>query len=95
MTALISKHHDGDRPTRRTILIGATATLFWAPAIVQTASLMPARSLTIPLGPPLPVEPPYAGFCERLRYDLLEKALRCGIRCNADTDSSARRTAIR
>ena len=43
MTALIS-NHDG-LITRRSIFIGAAASLICAPAIVRATSLMPVRAL--------------------------------------------------
>jgi hypothetical protein len=70
MTAPIS---DPDIPiTRRSILTGAAASLICAPAIVRAASLMPVRSLR------LPITPKYAGFCERLMYQNLDSNLRAG-----------------
>ena len=54
MTALIS-NHDG-LITRRSIFIGAAASLICAPAIVRVTSLMPVRCLKGPIGPQ------YAGF---------------------------------
>jgi hypothetical protein len=74
MTALIS-NHDG-LITRRSIFIGAAASLICAPAIVRATSLMPVRRLRGPIGPQ------YAGFCERLMYQSLESNLRAG-RMNA------------
>ena len=70
MTAPIS-NHDG-LITRRSIFIGAAASLLCAPAIVRAAGLMPVRSLRGPIGPQ------YAGFCERLMYQSLERNLRAG-----------------
>ena len=70
MTAPIS-NHDG-LITRRSILIGAAASLIYAPAIVQATSLMPVRR------PPPPFGPQYAGFCERLLYHSLDSDLRAG-----------------
>jgi hypothetical protein len=70
MTALIS-NHDG-LITRRSIFIGAAASLICAPAIVRATSLMPVRRLRGPIGPQ------YAGFCERLMYQSLESNLRAG-----------------
>ena len=58
--------------TRRSIFIGAAASLICAPAIVRAASLMPVRSLKGPIGPQ------YAGFCERLFYHSLDCGLRAG-----------------
>jgi hypothetical protein len=68
MTAPISKN-DG-LITRRSIFIGAAASLICAPAIVRATSLMPVRRLRGPIGPQ------YAGFCERLMYQSLESNLR-------------------
>jgi hypothetical protein len=59
--------------TRRSIFIGAAASLICAPAIVRAANLMPVRSLRGPIGPQ------YAGFCERLFYHSLD----CGLRVQA------------
>ena len=70
MTAPIS-NHDG-LITRRSIFIGAAASLICAPAIVRAASLMPVRRLRVPIGPQ------YAGFCERLMYQSLDSNLRAG-----------------
>ena len=70
MTALIS-NHDG-LITRRSIFIGAAASLICAPAIVRATSLMPVRRLRGPIGPQ------YAGFCERLMYQSFESNLRAG-----------------
>src|ERR1700736_2225891 len=70
MTALIS-NHDG-LITRRSIFIGAAASLICAPAIVRATSLMPVRRLRGPIGPQ------YAGFCERLMYQSLDSNLRTG-----------------
>ena len=70
MTALIS-NHDG-LITRRSIFIGAAASLICAPAIVRATSLMPVSRLRGPIGPQ------YAGFCERLMYQSLDSNLRAG-----------------
>jgi hypothetical protein len=75
MTAITPDHHHGSLITRRSIFIGAAVSLICAPAIVRTASLMPVRSLILPI---VPIVPMWAGFVERLRYDFLEKALRAG-----------------
>ena len=58
--------------TRRSILIGAAASLICAPAIVRVTSLMPVRRLRAPIGPQ------YAGFVERLFYYSLDGNLRAG-----------------
>ena len=70
MTAPIS-NHDG-LITRRSIFIGAAASLICAPAIVRAARLMPLHRLRGPIGPQ------YAGFCERLMYQSLDSNLRAG-----------------
>jgi hypothetical protein len=62
-------------PTRvhdEAIFLGAAASLLCAPAIVRATSLMPVRNLM------LPIERPWAGFCERLFYHSLECDLRAG-----------------
>ena len=58
--------------TRRSILLGAGASLLFAPAIVRVTSLMPVRGLI------LPSERPYAGFCTRLFFHLLDGQLSRG-----------------
>jgi hypothetical protein len=68
MTMLISSHEG--LITRRSIFIGAAASLLCAPAIVRAASLMPLRGLRVPIGPQS------AGFCERLMYQSLDSNLR-------------------
>jgi hypothetical protein len=56
--------------TRRSIFIGAAASLLCAPAIVRAARLMPVRRLRVRIAPQ------YAGFCERLMYQSLDSNLR-------------------
>ena len=56
--------------TRRSIFIGAAASLLCAPAIVRATTLMPVRRLPFPFGPQ------YAGYCERLMFHALESNLR-------------------
>jgi hypothetical protein len=70
MTAPISNHEG--LVTRRSIFIGAAASLLCAPAIVRAASLMPVRRLRVPIGPQ------YAGFYECLMYHSLDSNLRAG-----------------
>lgn len=70
MTAIIP-NHDG-LITRRRILIGATASLIGAPAIVRVTSIMQVRCLRGPIGPQ------HAGFVERLFYHSLASNLRWG-----------------
>jgi hypothetical protein len=73
MTAPIPSHHHHDSLiTRRSIFIGAAASLICAPAIVQFTSRMPVRRLPPPFGPQ------YAGFVERLMYHALDSNLRAG-----------------
>jgi hypothetical protein len=72
MTAPIS-NHDG-LITRRSIFIGAAASLICAPAIVRATSLMPVCR------PPPPFGPQYAGFVERLYLHALDGRLRTGLR---------------
>lgn len=56
--------------TRRSILIGAAASLLCAPAIVRVTNLMPVRRLRFPFGPQT------AGFVERLYFHALESHVR-------------------
>jgi hypothetical protein len=58
--------------TRRSIFIGAAASLLCAPAIVRASNIMPVRRLPFPYGPQ------YAGCVERLRFHFLESAVRSG-----------------
>jgi hypothetical protein len=60
--------------TRRSILVGALASLLCAPAIVRATSLMPVRRLPFPYGPQ------YAGFVDRLFLHALESSLQAGLR---------------
>jgi hypothetical protein len=68
----VSDHHHAGFITRRSIFIGAAASLICAPAIVRVTSLMPVRR------PPPPFGPQYAGFVERLMYQSLASDLRAG-----------------
>jgi N-formylglutamate deformylase len=58
--------------TRRSIFIGAAASLLCAPAIVRAANLMPVRRIPFPYGPQ------YAGFVERLFFQSLDGDVRSG-----------------
>jgi len=51
--------------TRRKLLIGASASLLCAPAIVRASSLMAVRGVIVP------VQTNYYGFVDRLRFDWL------------------------
>ncbi len=61
---------DHSLKTRRSILIGAAASLLSAPAIVRADSLMPVCRVSFPYGPQ------YAGFVERLFLHALESHVR-------------------
>jgi hypothetical protein len=73
MTAptLISDH---SLISRRSLFIGAAASLLGAPAIVRAANLMPVRRLPFPFGPQ------YAGYVERLFLHALEGCLQAATR---------------
>ena len=60
--------------TRRSLFIGAAASLLRAPAIVRAANLMPVRRRPFPFGPQ------YAGFVERLYHHALEGRLQSAVR---------------
>jgi hypothetical protein len=60
--------------TRRSIFIGAAASLLCAPAIVRAANLMPVRRLPFPYGPQ------YAGFVDRLYLHALEGSSQAALR---------------
>jgi hypothetical protein len=65
------------RMTRRSIFIGAAASLICAPAVVRAASLMPVRSLILPI-----VWPQLNGlghFYRRNHYHYLDFELRTGL----------------
>ena len=73
MTALIPNHHYDGLITRRSIFMGAAASLIFAPPIVRVTSLMPIRRLPPPFGPQ------YAGWCERVYLHGLDRCLRAGL----------------
>ena len=62
-----------NRMTRRSIFIGAAASLMCAPAIVRAAGLMPVRRL------PLQFLSPLGEFCRRKFYHNLDFELRTGL----------------
>jgi hypothetical protein len=70
MTAPIPENDHISLLARRSILIGAAASLLCAPAIVQATNLMPVRRLPFPYGPQ------YAGYVERLYLHSLESQVR-------------------
>ena len=74
MVAPISKSGHNSLLTRRSILIGAAASLICAPAIMRVTPLMPVRRLPFPFGPQ------YAGFVERLYLHALERGLQTALR---------------
>jgi hypothetical protein len=65
------------RMTRRSILIGAAASLICAPAIVRAASLMPVRGLPLLLLTPEFLNPE-GQFYRRCFYHSLDSDLRAG-----------------
>jgi hypothetical protein len=74
MAAPIRKTDHNSLLTRRSIVIGAAASLICAPAIVRATNLMPVRRLPFPYGPQ------YAGFVDRLFLHSLETTLQAGLR---------------
>ena len=70
---VVPDRHHVSLITRRSIFIGAAASLICAPAIVRVTSLMPVRRLPPPFGPQ------YAGFVERLYFHTLDGSLRAGL----------------
>ena len=78
MTAPVSDYDHDRRMGRRSILIGAAASLICASAIVRAASLMPVRSFILPTERQIYAGSPYAGFVERLFYQSLENSLKTG-----------------
>jgi hypothetical protein len=65
------------RMTRRSIIIGAAASLICAPAIVRAASLMPGRGLPLQLLNPEFLDP-LGQFYRRNFYHSLDSDLRAG-----------------
>jgi hypothetical protein len=74
MTALIPYNDQSSLITRRSIVIGAAASLFCAPAIVRVANLMAVRKLPFPYGPQ------YAGYVDRLFLHSIESSLKACLR---------------
>ena len=52
MMAAIPNHLHDRLVTRRSIFIGAAASVIYAPAVVRAASLMPVRGLILPIERP-------------------------------------------
>jgi len=69
---LPTNHHPDYRTTRRSLLIGAAASLICAPAIVRATSLMPVRNL------PLQRWSPLGEFYRDCFYHSLDHGLRTG-----------------
>ena len=69
---LLTNRYQDYRMTRRSILIGAAASLICAPAVVRAASLMPVRGL------PLHFLSPLGKFYRGCFYHSLESDLRAG-----------------
>ena len=65
------------RMTRRSIFIGAAASLICAPAIVRAASLMPVRSLILPIERSSRLSPLGEFYCRNF-YHYLDFELRTG-----------------
>jgi hypothetical protein len=82
MVALIPNHHHDNQITRRSIFIGAAASLICAPAIVRAASLMPVRRL------PLQFLNPLGEFYRRCFYHTLDRDLKLGRRMTTVCDGN-------
>jgi hypothetical protein len=77
MTAPIRNHHRDSLLTRRSVFIGAAASLICAPAIVRAVSLMPVRGLILPIKG-LSRLSPLGEFYRRCFYHNLDFDLRTG-----------------
>jgi hypothetical protein len=66
------------RITRRSIFIGAAASLIFAPAVVRAASLMPVRGLILPIERSSRLSPLGEFYC-RNYYHYLDFQLRTGL----------------
>jgi hypothetical protein len=73
------------RMTRRSIFIGAAASLLCAPAIVRAASLMPVRSLILPIERSSRLSPLAEFYC-RNYYHYLDFQLRTGLPMTTTVD---------
>ena len=74
MTALIPNNDHSSLLARRSIIIGAAASLICTPAIVLFTNLMPVRRLPFPYGPQ------YAGYVDRLFLHSIESSLKACLR---------------
>ena len=77
MTTPIPNHHHNSLITRRSIFIGAAASLICAPAIARATSLMPVRSLILPIKRSSRLNP-LGEFYRRCFYHNLDFDLRTG-----------------
>ena len=77
MTAPIPNHHHDSLITRRSILVGAVASLICAPAIVRATSLMPVRSWIFPIVRSSRLSPLGEFYCRNF-YHYLDFELRTG-----------------
>jgi hypothetical protein len=68
----------GYRMSRRSIVIGAAASLICAPAIVRAASLMPVRGLPLPLNPERKTPKTLGEWYQLCFYNNLDNDLRAG-----------------
>ena len=62
--------------TRRSVVIGAAASLICRPAIVRPASLMPIRQMILTV--PINTDKPWLGFVGTLRLHCMRQALERG-----------------
>ena len=69
MTTLITNQDNDGRLTRRSIFMGAAASVICAPVVIGMKSLEPIFKLTVP------EKLPYYGWICRLRFKFLESAL--------------------
>ena len=77
MSLQIPNHQQANLISRRSIFIGAAATLLCAPAIVRATSLMPVRSLISPIKRASRLDP-LGEFYRRCFYHNLDFDLRTG-----------------
>jgi hypothetical protein len=89
MVALIPNNDQRSLLARRSVIIGAAASLICAPAIMRVTNLMPVRRLPLPFGPQ------YAGYVERLYLHALESSLQTALRAGrANIELSGRKIPI-
>ena len=78
-------HQSDGQITRRSIFIGVAASLLCAPAIVRAASLMPVRSLILPIVQSSRLSPLGEFYC-RNYYHYLAFQLRTGLPMTTTVD---------